>query len=913
MNQGISTMKEADTVAEEIERCMTTETKTEHAENESKTWTKLFKKWAVHLDRKAQTSDWKEGPMEMTETTSRAITVRAKNKSRRRKKKAKKDNRIKCDYEKSCSTLYKKIEAKDWDAVVFFLETGCWPNSDIADKMNPKQQAMTWVTRYDPRDNTRIRWSELPLHLAIVFGAPFPVIRLLIDMHPKSVRIADDQRMLPIHMALHWNAPDDTVAYLFSKFPQSVNAKGEGNRKLLNIFLTRVKASDHQGNSFGDADDEIEVLNSLLDAKSRAAENALSKFSKICAARAEDESEFLAKLDALQQSKEEAEKRASEEIANLKDQKLVEEIAFQMMIDDTDRAKEQAKQAEQHAREEETAIRREFESLSNAIETASSRGDLNKIKLEIKSTKVSRFRRNKQALKMRIEAMHSDLERSKIALGDKRDSELKEMMKTVEKLGKEVKMARTDDDVIDLRSKADNLKSAIKERYEACKTMMELTALRIVLKADLQTNASQEKLGRFQKALDAMQGFEKLSSRELAALKREIMSVRKESKRKELVIKTQRDLDELKDALEDKLNVADDASSHVIVKTMSAVDEIETDLASKKSAEQLLELSKKIDVLKEEIKAEEFASNLRHEIQALKKDIKDEARKSKGKTRQEVAKLKKTVKSVKDLEEKTTGELMVDKAQLEAIKPVQKKSAMEQTQKRMATARKKLDQNKKHRPMPKKDQNGHDPYVDNIDVTTLEIQDSAEQAELVAKATQVKQDLNRLKHTLKCALEASNDRGATEELRALKNSVDSFPVDLDTKDTFQFKHIEDELTALKDDLMTKEAGRALLKKEQEMFRSQRSPGGWGNLDSTFSTVFGKLSNPINSLSQIACAPDGNLDLLTEPSSASLEMSSSWSSFNSTVSETMDTNHQHMPKRPSYSLEESLTDPDSLVS
>lgn len=139
------------------------------------------------------------------------------------------NNMLECDYENGCSKLFKKLEEEDFDMVTTFLDTGYWPNTIFKDTP-PADQVRTWVTRFDPDDETQVKWSQLPLHLALVVGAPYDVITRLVDLYPSSVRCTDDQRMLPLHLALRHGAKDEVVEFILTKFPDAVNAKGKNNR-----------------------------------------------------------------------------------------------------------------------------------------------------------------------------------------------------------------------------------------------------------------------------------------------------------------------------------------------------------------------------------------------------------------------------------------------------------------------------------------------------------------------------------------------------------------------------------------------------------------------------------------------------------------------------------------------------------
>ena len=146
-----------------------------------------------------------------------------------------------CDYERDCTPLYRAIEnaveETDFEPIVKFLDTGYWSPSFFSDPITPADQARTWVTRFDDVDPNKVRWSQLPLHLAIVCGAPPSVIGRLVRLYPQALRCTDDQHMLPLHLALRHGADDEVVAFLLMKFPDAVNAKGKNGRTAVECAL----------------------------------------------------------------------------------------------------------------------------------------------------------------------------------------------------------------------------------------------------------------------------------------------------------------------------------------------------------------------------------------------------------------------------------------------------------------------------------------------------------------------------------------------------------------------------------------------------------------------------------------------------------------------------------------------------
>jgi len=128
-----------------------------------------------------------------------------------------------CDYELNPTALYKQIQGRNWTSVNQYLLTGYWSGAFFADPSTPKEQACTWVTKYDKKAPKKaVIWTQLPVHAAIVYGAPEGVIQLLIQIAPPCIRCADDQRMLPLHLAFNHGSTDSTLAMILEAFPEAV-------------------------------------------------------------------------------------------------------------------------------------------------------------------------------------------------------------------------------------------------------------------------------------------------------------------------------------------------------------------------------------------------------------------------------------------------------------------------------------------------------------------------------------------------------------------------------------------------------------------------------------------------------------------------------------------------------------------
>jgi len=132
-----------------------------------------------------------------------------------------------CDYDKNPTSLYQGIENHAWIPVLEFFETGRWSNGGLffpkVEVVSAERQSRTWVTRFE--DDGQVRWSQLPLHASLIFGAPFKIVAKLVDLYPQGVRCTDDQHRLPLHLAMKYNADDAIIDLLISSFPESLFTK----------------------------------------------------------------------------------------------------------------------------------------------------------------------------------------------------------------------------------------------------------------------------------------------------------------------------------------------------------------------------------------------------------------------------------------------------------------------------------------------------------------------------------------------------------------------------------------------------------------------------------------------------------------------------------------------------------------
>jgi hypothetical protein len=143
-------------------------------------------------------------------------------------------NILTCDY-KDATPLFRAIEQEDWRAVLIFLTTGRWSASPLTSQYEhlhdppPERQARTWV-HFTGREGES-QWQQLPLHAAISYLAPLPVVQKLVELYRYGVQSRDDTGNLPLHLAFGFGSPDNVVAYLIKEYPRALSVKGLQNRR----------------------------------------------------------------------------------------------------------------------------------------------------------------------------------------------------------------------------------------------------------------------------------------------------------------------------------------------------------------------------------------------------------------------------------------------------------------------------------------------------------------------------------------------------------------------------------------------------------------------------------------------------------------------------------------------------------
>jgi len=122
------------------------------------------------------------------------------------------------DYDKNPTDLFQALEARQFSyAEEMFKQV----------YLQFTKECRTWVVArgQKKKDSSHLRFRALPLHAALVFGAPDELVKKILHAYPKATRGRDIKGRLPIHLAMEHNASEEIVALILEAFPKGMFAK----------------------------------------------------------------------------------------------------------------------------------------------------------------------------------------------------------------------------------------------------------------------------------------------------------------------------------------------------------------------------------------------------------------------------------------------------------------------------------------------------------------------------------------------------------------------------------------------------------------------------------------------------------------------------------------------------------------
>ena len=121
------------------------------------------------------------------------------------------------DYDKNPTDLFQALEARQFGYA-----------DEMFHQVNKQftKDCKTWVVaRGQKKNSSQLRFRALPLHAALVFGAPDDMVKKILNAYPKATRGRDVKGRLPIHLAMEHNASEEMITSIIESFPKGFLAK----------------------------------------------------------------------------------------------------------------------------------------------------------------------------------------------------------------------------------------------------------------------------------------------------------------------------------------------------------------------------------------------------------------------------------------------------------------------------------------------------------------------------------------------------------------------------------------------------------------------------------------------------------------------------------------------------------------
>lgn len=127
------------------------------------------------------------------------------------------------------NSFYEMIKKAEWENVLAHLER--FPDS-----------CHKWFIKLNGED--KILWRVLPLHAAVIYGAPESVVRELLLVYRDGAKCQDDAGLLPLHFALNVGSSVGVVTLLILAFRESVFVRD--NKGMLPMDIVRRSSAAHK-------------------------------------------------------------------------------------------------------------------------------------------------------------------------------------------------------------------------------------------------------------------------------------------------------------------------------------------------------------------------------------------------------------------------------------------------------------------------------------------------------------------------------------------------------------------------------------------------------------------------------------------------------------------------------------------
>jgi hypothetical protein len=173
------------------------------------------------------------------------------------------------DYETNPTQLFVNIQQRAWAAAMMQLqncpdEAKVWvylkakpekaPNAQDAEENKEALVVQhSSLVVHDGNGTPKMRWKLLPLHAAIVLGAPSEVTEAILKAYPNAAKKRDERGSLPVHLAASRLDVDSEgekiVLQLFGTFPDSIDfldSKGRSPTELATLARARKEIAEQR-------------------------------------------------------------------------------------------------------------------------------------------------------------------------------------------------------------------------------------------------------------------------------------------------------------------------------------------------------------------------------------------------------------------------------------------------------------------------------------------------------------------------------------------------------------------------------------------------------------------------------------------------------------------------------------------
>jgi hypothetical protein len=120
------------------------------------------------------------------------------------------------DYDKNPTDLFQALEARQFEYAVMMA---------TQQTKQFKKDCSTWVVAKSKKRGASLRFRALPLHAAVVFGAPDDLTKAILEAYPLATKGRDVKGRLPVHLACEHEVSDDVLIALINAFPKAFYAK----------------------------------------------------------------------------------------------------------------------------------------------------------------------------------------------------------------------------------------------------------------------------------------------------------------------------------------------------------------------------------------------------------------------------------------------------------------------------------------------------------------------------------------------------------------------------------------------------------------------------------------------------------------------------------------------------------------